>query len=359
MNILHMVPALESGGVETGTIDLALSLRKLGQTVIVVSSGGRLVGELEASGIIHIRLAVHRKSVSTLSLVPKIIDILKTYRIDVVHASSRVPAWIGFLACKLTGTAFVTSCHGFYSRHFFSRVMGWGKLVMVISESIGARMAEGFRVPKDRIRLVYRGLDLAKYPYSPNKYEKEPDSFVVINVGRLTSIKGQYDFIEAMKRVVRNIAAEAWIVGGVEEGKEYHLGRLKEFTRRLNMEKYVKFLGLRSDIPDLLRKADCLVLSTNIPEGFGRSVIEAGAAGTAVCASRIGGIKEIVTDGESGLLFTPKDTAEMAGVIIKMLKDIGLRRKCSRALRKRVEENFTLDKMARSTLAVYEEALKR
>lgn len=359
MKILHLVPALETGGVETGTVDLALSLKKLGQGVVVISNGGRLVKDLEKGGIPHIKLPVHRKSPFTLLLVRRIASLIKTQGIDIVHASSRVPAWIGFLACKLTDTPFVTSCHGFYSRNFFSYVMGWGRLVMVISKTIEKRMEEDFRVPKEKIRLVYRGVDLTKYQYFPGKYDRVKDRFTVINIGRLTPIKGQLEFIKAMRRVIDKIKdVEIWIAGGQKAGKARYLDTLKNLAGELGIEKQIKFLGRRSNIPDLLKEADCLVLSTKVPEGFGRTVIEAGAMGTAVCAAEIGGIKEIIEDGISGLFFPPADEAGMAGAVIRMLGDIELRRRCSKNLRRKIEESFTLEKMAKETLSVYEEALK-
>jgi glycosyltransferase involved in cell wall biosynthesis len=360
MKILHIVPALETGGVETGTIDLALKLKKTGQDIVVVSNGGRLVGDLEKNNILHIKLPVHKKSPLALFLVARIACIIKTQNIDIVHASSRVPALIGFLACKLAGTPFVTSCHGFYSRSPFSYVMGWGRLVMVISKAIEKRMRDAFNVPKEKIRLVYRGVDLSKYDYYPDKYNRQKESLTVINIARLTPIKGQYEFIKAMKRVVDKIKnIEIWIVGGLEPGKSRYLETLKNLTRELGMQKHVKFLGKRGDISSLLKQSDCLVLSTKVPEGFGRTVIEAGATGTAVCASDIGGIKEIIDDGISGLLFPPGDEKDMSEALLKMLNDAGLRRKCASNLRKKVEESFTLDEMARRTLAVYEEAVLR
>ncbi|UCD55631.1 MAG: glycosyltransferase family 4 protein [Candidatus Omnitrophota bacterium] len=357
MKILQIVPALETGGVETGTIDLALSLKKLGHTVVVISNGGRLVRDLEDNDMLHIKLPVHKKSPLAILLAIRVAALIKAQKIDIVHASSRVPAWIGFLACKLQGRPFVTSCHGFYSRHFFSYVMGWGKLVMVISKSIEERMIQGFNVPKEKIRLVYRGVDLTKYQYGPDKYGKEKGYFTIINIGRLTPIKGQYEFIKAMKHVINKTKqVQIWIVGGLQAGKDRYLSALKDLTEELGMEKQVKFLGARSDIPALLKKADCLVLSTKIPEGFGRTVIEAGAVGTAVCASEVGGIKEIIDNGVSGLLFPPGDEIGMSEAVIRMLNDVELRKRCARNLRKKVEQSFTLEQMARKTLAVYEEA---
>ena len=356
MNILHLVPALETGGVETGTIDLATSLKKLGQTVVVVSDGGKLVKELEKNGILHIKLPIHKKSITSLLLVPEVMRILKRENIDIVHASSRVPAWIGFLACRLTKTPFVTSCHGFYSKHFLSSVMGRGKLVMVISETIKERMVKDFRVPENKIRLIYRGLDPDKFPYDPTKYDRNKERPVVINIGRLTPIKGQREFIKAMKHVINRITtAEAWLVG---DGKEYFLDELKKVRDEQGMAGHIRFLGRRSDLKDLLKVADCLVLSTNVPEGFGRVLIEAGASGTACCASNTGGIREILEDGVSGLLFPPGDDVKMADSILKLLEDRALSKKYAGNLRKKIEACFTLDKMASETLSVYEEALR-
>jgi len=237
--------------------------------------------------------------------------------------------------------------------------MGWGKLVMVISKSVEKRMTEDFKVPKEKIRLVYRGVDLTKYQYYPDKYDREKDYFTIINIGRLTPIKGQYEFMKAMKHVINKTKrVEIWIVGGRKIGKTRYLDTLKNSAKELGIEKHVKFLGRRSDIPALLKKSDCLVLSTKIPEGFGRTVIEAGAIGTAICASDVGGIKEIIDNGVSGLLFPAGDEIGMSEAVIRMLNDVELRKRCARNLRKKVEQFFTLDKMAKATLSVYKEALR-
>jgi glycosyltransferase involved in cell wall biosynthesis len=358
MRILQMVPELEAGGVETGTIDLARALKKKGHAVIVVSNGGKLVEALESNNIPHIKLPIHRKSLKSLLLVPKIERLIRSQYIDIVHASSRVPAWIGYLACKKTKTPFITSCHGFYSRHPFSSVMGRGKLVMVISDAIGERMRGAFKVPPEKIRVVYRGVNLVKYHFSEDKYDHKKDTFTVINIGRITPLKGHYEFIKAMQLVVREEPrAEAWIVGGAAKSKKPYMDRLRRLAVDLGIEKHIKFLGVKRDIPDLLKKADVLVLSSNKPEGFGRAVIEAGAVGTAVCASNIGGIKEIVKNGISGLLFPPGDEKKISECILKMLHEPEFCKTCAKSLRRRVEKDFSLERMAVDTLAAYTEAL--
>jgi len=359
MKILLLVPSLESGGVETGTLDLAREFKKRGHTAIVISNGGKLVNELEKEGVEHIRLAVHKKSPFSLVLVPRIANIIKSRNIDIVHASSRVPAWLGLFAARASRRPFVTSCHGFYSKHFFSSVMAKGELVMVISEAIKKRMTDAFGVPEEKIRLVYRGLDLGRYQYSGPERPIRNDSPTVINIGRLTPLKGQLDFINAMKVVCKKIPrACAWIIGSTGRDRVRYENTPKDITLEIGLGKNVKFFGHRNDIPELLNESDCLVLSSLVPEGFGRTVIEAAASGVPVCASNTGGIKEIVENGVSGLLFPPGDIEQMAGAIVRMLSDRDLRSSCIRALHAKVEKNFTLQQMASRTLAVYEEAIR-
>jgi glycosyltransferase involved in cell wall biosynthesis len=147
MKVLQILPSLQVGGVERGVIDLARAMKKKGEDTVVISSGGELVAELQKTGIPHYTLPVHQKSLFSLSLVPKIMEVIQRERVDIVHARSRVPAWLAWLAARRTGTPFVTTCHGYYARHPLSTVMGWGKRVIVISNVIGRHMIDDFHVP--------------------------------------------------------------------------------------------------------------------------------------------------------------------------------------------------------------------
>ena len=98
-------------------------------------------------------------------MVKELVKIIEKEKIDIVHARSRVPAWISYLACRKTSAKFITTCHGYYSKHFFSRVMGWPKFVIVPSQVIGKHMIDDFGVPLDRIRLIPRSVDLDKFEF--------------------------------------------------------------------------------------------------------------------------------------------------------------------------------------------------
>lgn len=356
MRIAQILPQLNVGGVETGTVDLAKALKKRGDEPYVISNGGVLEEELVKAGIPHIKLPVHRKSIASIALIRKLQAFIEQERIDIIHARSRVPAWLAYLAVRRTNCDFVTTCHGYYSKHVLSRVMGWGKRVIVISHSIGRRMIDDFGVPPERVTLIHRGVDLSRYPFFPNKYDKpKRESFKIINVGRITPIKGHQEFIRAVHLLSKRFQNfEAWIVGAAEGKNEAYFRDLKVLTERLGLGSHVKFLGSRRDIPELLQSADLLVLSSKIPEAFGRVLIEAGAIGTAVTASRIGGILDIIDDGENGLLFGPENYEEMALAMERLIWDRVLCRKFSHALREKVEREFSLDQMVEKTCQVYQ-----
>ncbi|MBI2166828.1 MAG: glycosyltransferase [Candidatus Omnitrophica bacterium] len=356
MKILQILPRLELGGVERGVADLVRALKGRGEESVVVSAGGALAQELQKEGIPHYSLPVDRKSLFSLFLVPRLVEIIQKERVDVVHARSRVPAWIVWLASRKAGVPLVTTCHGYYSNHFLSRVMGWGKRVIVPSEVMARHMIDDFGVPPDRIVLIPRGVDLSRFTFHSEKYLKTTKVFRILNVGRFSPIKGQVEFLRAVHRLrERGLPVEAWLVGSEGEGKTKYTREIERTVVRLGLERNVKMLGTRRDIPELLREADLLVLSSLVPESFGRVLIEAGAVGTACVATRLGGVVDIIEDGKEGLLVPPGDEDALADAMERLLTHRDEAGRMAQALRKKVETQFTLDQMTEKTLEVYHE----
>ncbi len=360
MKVLQILPSLEVGGVERGVIDLVRAMRHRGLHSVVVSSGGSLVGDLQKIGIPHYTLPVHRKSVLSLMQIPKLIEIIQRERVDLVHARSRVPAWLAWFATRCTGTPFVTTCHGYYSNHLLSRIMGWGKRVIVISRIVGRHMIDDFGVAPDRIRLIHRGIDLAQFPFLAPENKKRASLPVIINVGRFSPIKGQVEFLKAIHQLRRRIPRlEVWLVGSEGKGKTKYTKQIQETLRQFGLESCVKLLGTRRDIPELIAKADLLVLSTLVPEAFGRVIVEAGAVGTPVVATRSGGVLDIIDHNENGLLVAPGDVHGMADAMQRLLTEPETVGRFVRSLRQKAETHFALDKMVRETIEVYEEAQRK
>jgi lipopolysaccharide heptosyltransferase II len=358
VNILQILPELNVGGVETGTVDLARYLVKQGHKAVVVSHGGGLVKDLEACGAIHYQLPVHQKSLfSILKMIPQLSQIIIKEEIDIVHARSRAPAWIAFFAARKTNRVFITTCHGYYRRHFFSRVMGWGKLIICPSQALARYMLENFQVPHERLRLIPRSVDLEKFKFiDPAKKRRE--IFHVGIIGRLTPIKGHIYFLKAMAKVIRSWPRiKIWVVGDAASSKESYKEEIHIMVRRLGLSHCTEFLGTQKDIPEIMSNLDLLVMASTYPESFGRVIIEAQAAGVPVIATEVGGIVDIIENNVNGLLVAPKEPQGMSEAIIRIIKDVKLVSRLAENAYKKVKAKYNLELMAGSTLNVYKEAL--
>ncbi len=360
MKVMQILPALELGGTERGVVDLARAMKKGGHETIVVSSGGSLVSELQKIGIPHYGLPVHQKSLAALFLVEELVKIIQRERVDIIHARSRVPAWLGWLAARKAGVPFITTCHGHYSVHPMSFVMGWGKRVIVASHAIGRRMIDEFNVPPDRIRLIPRGVDLSQFTFSFAKFEKHQGPQRILHMGRFSAGKGQVEFLKAIHLLRSRLSHfEVWIVGSEGRGRHRYTDLMKKTIQQFGLETCVKILPPTRDVAGLLAQSDLLVLSSLIPEPFGRVVIEAGAVGTPVIATWLGGVRDIIDHEETGLLFPPRNIPAMAEAMYELLTDRDKAKALAVKLRKKVEEKFNLEQMVRKTLEVYQEVRKR
>ncbi len=360
MNVLQVLPSLDVGGVETGTVDLVRYLVQNGHKAVVVSSGGRLTNEVTRAGARHYALPVHKKNILTMiRMARRLCDVIRQEEIDLVHARSRIPAWSAFFASRIMKKPFVTTAHGYYSRHLASEVMGWGRFVIVASHVMARRMMHDFGVPHTRIRLVPRGVDLGRFTFR-EPHERQSDEFAIGIISRITPLKGHTDFLKAVGILSRTIPRlRVVIVGDVPRGKEKYRAELELLTKRLGLARTVEFLGTQEDIPGILRGLDVVVSATVTQEAFGRSIIEAQASGVPVVATRVGGVVDIIEDGTNGILCTAQDPRDIARAIIAVYKDQDLRSRLVYNARRIVEERFTLERMAQETIAVYEEAVRQ
>ena len=357
MNILQILPSLEVGGVETGTIDLARYLVKKGHKAVVISGGGRLVRELDKIGARHYNLPVGKKSIfNAIRMIRAVSDVIRNEDIDIVHVRSRVPALIAFIAARVTNRVFLTTAHGYYKKHFLSKVMGWGRFVIVPSNIIAKHMVNDFGVPYDRIRFIPRGVDLSRFKFrDPHTHSSK--AFTVGMVSRITPLKGHAYFIKAISLLNRKVPNLKVIIVGSAPKVKYKED-LDLLVRRLGLTRTIEFAGAQEDVSSVMRQLDCLVCATTTPEAFGRSIVEAQASGVPVVSTRVGGVVDIIEEGKTGLFCDAEDARDMADNIFKIYQDKHLAGELAIQGRRRVEENFNLDLMMTKTIGVYEEALK-
>ncbi|MCM8795007.1 MAG: lipopolysaccharide heptosyltransferase II [Candidatus Omnitrophica bacterium] len=374
LTVLQLVPAMRAGGVETGTIDIARALIDRGHQAIVVSAGGPLVAQLEAMGAIHYTLPVDKKNPwIILKTSRRVREIVESHGVDVIHARSRVPAFVGYLAWRKTAAAislrvqgresfpcFITTAHGHYSVHPFSRVMGWGRAVIVISERIARHMIDRFGVSPQRIRLIHRGVRIDQFAWKEPRMEAPKGQWNIGVIGRLTPIKGHRELLKAFSIIAKNFPqSKLWVIGEASPEHQGYLKELQSITAGLGLSERVEFTGREPDIPGRLVGLDLVVVPSTGQEGFGRVLIEAGAAGVPVVATTAGGMGEVIEDQKTGLLVPPGDPVALASAMTRLLKDRALAVEFSKRARRVIEKQFHLNRMVEQTFGVYEECARQ
>ena len=311
LTVVQMLPTLVAGGVERGTLEVAEALVRRGHRALVISAGGPLTADLERVGAEHIRMPVAAKSPLTLAHVGPVRRLLVDRGADVVHARSRVPAWVAYLAWRrlpaATRPRFVTTVHGLNSVSWYSSVMTRGERVIAVSEAARRYILLNYpSCAEDRVQVIHRGVDPAEFPngYVPEpawmeswrrSYPRLEGKRVLTLIGRLTRLKGHHDFITLIGRLRKSgTPAAGVIVGGTDPKRAAYAGELRRRVDREGLADRVFFSGHRSDVREIAAVSDAVLSLSTTPESFGRAVLEALRLGTPVLGYDHGGVGEIL-----------------------------------------------------------------
>lgn len=359
LRVVQLLPALNAGGVERGTVEFARELVRLGHESIVISSGGRMVEQLSAEGSRHIELPIHRKSLGSLWQVRPLRRLLQSLDADILHVRSRVPAWLTWLAWRklpvATSPRLVSTFHGMYSVNAYSAIMAKAEHCIAISQCVKRYMVDNYRLPESKITLVPRGLDASAFAahgdidgWRQVLYREYPElegKTLILMPGRLSRWKGQEAFLTMMVQLVRlRPDCHGVVVGDAEPGKQHYLQELLDQRRELGLEEAVTFVGHRSDIAQFYRLASVTCHMSNKEEPFGRTVPESLASGTPVVAYDRGGASESLNAGFPQGLVAPDDVVGFAARVADLLdadNHISL------------PPEYYLDQQVQSTLNVY------
>ena len=371
LTVVQMLPELDSGGVERGTLELGAFLCGRGHRSIVISGGGRLVPQLQGGGSEHVTWPhVGEKSPRCLAYVLPLRRLLGRERVDILHLRSRLPAWVGYLAWKSLPAwrrpRLVTTFHGFYSVNAYSAIMARGERVIAVSNAIAAHIREAYGVTAERIVTIHRGFDAGAF--APDTVSRQRVAHLqtqwglpaapvplVMLAGRLTRLKGHELFFESLAQIA-DLPWQAVCVGDTRENPSA-VERLERRLAALNLGGRVKLVGHCDDMPAAFLLADLVVSPSVEPESFGRTAVEAQAMGKAVIASAHGGSLETLVAGETGWFFPPGDASALAAVLRTALTDPEVRRRCGAAGRLWVARHFSTERMCGRTLGVYRHLL--
>ena len=369
--VLQVLPAMDMGGVERGTVQTAAALNAAGWRAMVASAGGLMTHDLSRTGASHVELPLaSKRPLRMLRNAEALANLINGNGIDLVHARSRAPAWSAMSAARRTGKPFVTTFHNAYGhnwlKHYYNAVMAKGDRVIAISDFVANHVRETYGVPDDRLVTIHRGIDANLF--DPAKVSAEriiqisrawrlaDDRPVIMLPGRLTRWKGQSVLIEALSILGRQDIC-CILVGG-DQGRTDYREELEKDVRRRGLEPVVRLVGHCRDMAAAYMLADVVVSASTHPEGFGRVAVEAQAMGRPVIATDHGGARETVQPEESGWLVPPGDAAALANTLDWALSLKQQERENMAANgRSNVEENFTVELMCRRILAVYKSLL--
>jgi glycosyltransferase involved in cell wall biosynthesis len=374
LTVVQLLPALQSGGVERSTLEIADALVRAGHRAVVVSAGGRLVPQLEASGAEHVTLDIGRKSPLTFLQVRRLRRLFVEVGADIVHARSRLPAWVGYFALRGMPAAsrprFVTTVHGLNSPSRYSAIMTRGARVICVSDTVRDYVLRHYPATDPAtLRTIPRGIDPAAFPPAPwpdraaraavatQHPALSGDGPLLLLPGRGTRLKGHADAL-ALLAALRGdgLDARLWMPGAREPGREQYIADLEAEAAARGVADALAITAPTAAIAEAYAASDLVLQVSRKPEAFGRTVIEALSVGRPVVGWAHGGVGELLRELLPAGAVAPFDGEALHRAARALLSRTGSGADISATMPARLQR-YSLDAMQAATLATYRELI--
>jgi glycosyltransferase involved in cell wall biosynthesis len=373
LTVLQLLPALESGGVERSTLEIADALVRAGHRALVVSAGGRLLPALLDTGAEHITLDIGRKSPMTLRHVRPLRALCVREHVDIVHARSRLPAWIGRLALRgwpaeprpsVPKPRFVTTVHGLNSPSRYSAVMAKGERVVCVSRTVRDYVLRHYPTTDPAVlRVIPRGIDPAAFPPAPlpdraararvaaTHPQLGGDGPLLLMPGRGTRLKGHADAL-ALLAALRSdgIDARLWMPGARDPARADYIVELETRASSLGIADALAITAPTNAIAEAYAASDLVLQLSRKPESFGRTVIEALSVGRPVLGWMHGGVGELLDALLPQGAIPPFDAAALHAAARMLLANPA---PLPVTIAQAILAHYSLQAMQDATLAVY------
>ena len=374
--IVQIVPQMNRGGVERGTVEIAEAIVKNGWKAVVVCNGGRMENQLRRAGAEVYILPVDTKNpLKWPSVRRKLKTVLLSVGADIVHVRSRAPAWIALPLAKSLGLTSIATIHSkFVPQNFlkniYNRKMLSADKTIAISEYVKSVLRGYYAdaVAEEEITVIHRGVDLAVFDpaqVSQNRIVRlsetlnlPDDGPVVMLPARATEWKGHIPLIEAVAQLeAKDVTL---LLLGAGDGNSRFVERLRTLAVKTGLDGRLRIAEGTDDMPAALMLSDVVAMPSIVPEPFGRVAVEAQAMGRPVVAFNHGGACESIIEGETGWLARPGDVNDLTRCLQAALS-LGPRQRTIWAKRTRahVEASFSTAQMCEKTLAIYADFLQK
>ena len=362
LTVVQLLPALESGGVERSTLEIAQALVDAGHRAVVVSRGGRLVPRLEQAGATHVPLDIGRKSPAVFRHVAALRRVIDGA--DIVHARSRLPAWLALFALRGLDARrrphFVTTVHGLNSPSRYSAVMTRGERVICVSRTVRDYVLRHYpATDTSKLRVIPRGIEASMFArvampdadaraWTASMHPSlAGDGPLLLLPGRGTRLKGHGDGLALLARLrADGVDARLWLPGARESGREAYIAELEREAVRLGVAGAVAFTPPTDAIARAYAASDLVLQLSRKPEAFGRTVVEALSVGRPVLGWAQGGVGELLATLQPQGAVPPFDLDRLHAAARDLL---------ARPPPPPASIPLTLQAMQESTLGVYHE----
>ena len=376
--LLQVTPELETGGAEQTTIDIAAAVVAAGGRALVASRGGRMTPALEKAGGELIAMPAQSKNpLVMLANARRLIQVVRSREVSLIHARSRAPAFSALWAARATKTPFVATYHGVYEAHnpvkrAYNAVMTRGALTIANSAYTRDHIIAEHHLDPDRVVAINRGVDLVRFDPGAVSAERQaalaqawglsPDDrrVKILLAGRLTRWKGQGLLIEAAARLKAQGQNDFLILlAGDDQGRVGYRAELEALIAALGLDDQVKLVGHCADMPAAYLLADLVAAPSLKPEPFGRTAVEPQVMGRPILAADHGATRETVLPGQTGWLVAQNDPAAWADALGQAITlPAAQRQAIGVAARARASALYSAQAMGEATLAVYARLLE-
>ena len=376
--ILQIIPNMEIGGAERTVLEITSFLKDTNFSSLVLTSGGKLIDDLEKANIEVIKLKIDKKN--PYSIIKNFFLFIKIFRekkINLVHVRSRAPAWSAIFAAKKLGIPVLTTWHGHVSnssfiKKIYNSIMLKGDAVIANSAYTAERISKIYNIDLNKVDIISRGVNVESFERSKfsnteisnikKMWSVDDNKIIILFPARLTRWKGHLVTIEAINLLKKEKFFDQviFLFAGEKAGAENYIKKLNSIITKFKLQENIKLVE-RIEIMPLSYHASDIVLSPSIePEPFGRIPIEAQAAGKTIIASDHGAVKDTIKNGNNftGFKVKPNDPQALSIAIKQSIimdkKD--LTKMHERAI-SNVKNNFSLENMCKKTLEVYKRLL--
>ncbi|WP_278548723.1 glycosyltransferase family 4 protein [Paraclostridium bifermentans] len=357
-NIMYLCKTMDYGGTEKVVINLCENLKDEFNKIIVCSSGGVYEEKLKELNIQHYCINdFEDKSIKNiLSLLIKLIEIIKKENIDIIHSQHRFGTFLASIIKKITGTKVIHTAHNVFNdkklmTKFISKVE-----FIAVGEKVKENLVNYYNIEPRKVNVIYNGISLDEsdtFIVEEIEQLKQQKKFIVGNIGRVTEQKGFEYFVKSMVGVKKITEDVHYVIVGSGDKIDY----IKKIIEENNLQKNITLLGFRKDIGNIINQLDLVVLSS-LWEGFPLTPLEVFSQKNTIIATNVDGTSEIVKDGINGILIDSRDENQITKNVLKLYENKELLENLKANAFVTYKENFTLNLMISRYKQFYTDLVK-